>query len=332
MKENERRPEVSVIIPVHNLERYIDACLASVEAQTFGDFEAVVVDDGSTDGSLRLVRSRAERDARIVVVATPNRGVARARETGLAKARGRYVCFLDGDDRWEPDMLRELVAAIGGYDIVCCDFKRVRASYEAPVRERRTEDLEGFGFLEATLSHTVSVCLWAKLYRRELFDAELRHYPLPLGEDELVNVQIGFRQPRVRFVDYVGYDYIQRAGSANRRSVDVDYCERFAEAVDSELARCPGLSAERIGFLRLVSRVRWYLVCIRKSRNPWTGDSDHARWIHRAAKGRGAALRRYYSRGDLLLLWLDRRRLRPVAVLCATLQRWWNSLQRRMAR
>lgn len=114
MKENERRPEVSVIIPVHNLERYIDACLASVEAQTFGDFEAVVVDDGSTDGSLRLVRSRAERDARIVVVATPNRGVARARETGLAKARGRYVCFLDGDDRWEPDMLRELVAAIGG--------------------------------------------------------------------------------------------------------------------------------------------------------------------------------------------------------------------------
>lgn len=61
MKENERRPEVSVIIPVHNLERYIDACLASVEAQTFGDFEAVVVDDGSTDGSLRLVRSRAER-------------------------------------------------------------------------------------------------------------------------------------------------------------------------------------------------------------------------------------------------------------------------------
>ena len=259
MKENERRPEVSVIIPVHNLERYIDACLASVEAQTFGDFEAVVVDDGSTDGSLRLVRSRAERDARIVVVATPNRGVARARETGLAKARGRYVCFLDGDDRWEPDMLRELVAAIGGYDIVCCDFKRVRASYEAPVRERRTEDLEGFGFLEATLSHAISVCLWAKLYRRELFDAELRHYPLPLGEDELVNVQIGFRQPRVRFVDYVGYDYIQRAGSANRRSVDVDYCVRFAEAVDSELARCPGLSAERIGFLRLVSRVRWDL-------------------------------------------------------------------------
>ena len=171
MKENERRPEVSVIIPVHNLERYIDACLASVEAQTFGDFEAVVVDDGSTDGSLRLVRSRAERDARIVVVATPNRGVARARETGLAKARGRYVCFLDGDDRWEPDMLRELVAAIGGYDIICCDFKRVRASYEAPVRERRTEDLEGFGFLEATLSHAISVCLWAKLYRRELFDA-----------------------------------------------------------------------------------------------------------------------------------------------------------------
>ena len=165
-----------------------------------------------------------------------------------------------------------------------------------------------------------------------MFDDRLRHHPLPLGEDELLNMQIGMRQPRVRFVDYVGYGYVQRAGSANRRNVDVDYCARFAEAVDSELARCPGLPAAQLVFFRLLSRVRWYLVCIRKSRNPWCGDSEYARWIHREVRGRGTDLRRYYSRCDLFLLSLDRWRwLRPLAVGCATVQRWASSLIRRVS-
>lgn len=329
-------PEVSVVIPVYNLEAYLEGCLASVEAQSFRDFEAIVVDDGSTDGSRRIAESFAARDARIRVVATPNRGVASARATGVHEARGRYLSFLDGDDRWERDLLRRLLDEADRdpqCDIVCCNFKRVRASYESPVRERCTGELSGFGYLEATLSHTISVCLWAKLFRRALFDDTLRHHPLPLGEDELVNLQLGMRQPRVRFTDYVGYDYLQRAGSANRRSIDVAYCIRFAEVVDAELARCPGLSAEQAGLFRLLSRVRWYLVCIRKSRNPWCGDSDYARWIHREARGRGAMLLRYYSRGDLFLLWLDRWRwARPLAVGCSTVLRWCNSLRRRLAR
>ena len=340
MKQPDNCPEISVIIPVYNLENYLVPCLESVVAQSYRDFEAIVINDGSRDASGSIAESFAAQDPRIRVITTPNQGVARARETGLRAARGRWICFLDGDDRWEPDILQpagpagELVAAAGqgdGCDIVCCDFKRVRDSYESPVRERRSEELSGFGYMEATLSHSISVCLWAKLYRRTLFDDRLRHHPLPLGEDELLNMQIGMRQPRVRFVDYVGYGYVQRAGSANRRSVDVDYCARFAEAVDSELARCPGLPAEQLAFFRLLSRVRWYLVCIRKSRNPWCGDSEHARWIHREVCGRGADLRRYYSRCDLFLLWLDRRRwLRPLAVGCATVQRWKISLMRRL--
>ena len=121
-------PEVSVIIPAYNLEGYLDTCLQSVLTQTLGNFEAIVVDDGSTDGSPGLLRRYAERDPRIIVVSTPNRGVARARETGIARARGKYIAFLDGDDFWEPRMLEEMTASIGqngGYDIVCCNFKRV---------------------------------------------------------------------------------------------------------------------------------------------------------------------------------------------------------------
>uniref|UniRef100_UPI003AB1430B glycosyltransferase family 2 protein n=1 Tax=Alistipes putredinis TaxID=28117 RepID=UPI003AB1430B len=82
-------PEVSVIIPAYNLEGYLDTCLQSVLAQTLGNFEAIVVDDGSTDGTPGLLRRYAERDPRIIVVSTPNRGVARARETGIARAQGK---------------------------------------------------------------------------------------------------------------------------------------------------------------------------------------------------------------------------------------------------
>ena len=235
MEEREKsKPVVSVIIPVYNLENYLDTCLDSVGRQTYGDFEAIVVDDGSRDGSQAVALRHAERDARIVVISTVNQGAARARETGIRHAKGDYICFLDGDDVWDSRMLEKLVAAIGengGYDIVCCDYKRICKTYEAPKREMRTSDMQGLDFLVASLYHAISVTVWGRLYRRALFEKELRHYPLRLGEDSLLNIQIGCQQPRVRFVDYVGYGYVQRGGSANRSPLDIGYCVKFSEAV-----------------------------------------------------------------------------------------------------
>ena len=131
-------PEVSVIIPAYNLEGYLDTCLQSVLAQTLGNFEAIVVDDGSTDGTPGLLRRYAERDPRIIVVSTPNRGVARARETGIARAQGKYIAFLDGDDFWEPRMLEEMTASIGqngGYDIVCSHIQQKKKNYQTNYRK-----------------------------------------------------------------------------------------------------------------------------------------------------------------------------------------------------
>lgn len=246
-------PEVSVIIPAYNLEGYLDTCLQSVLTQTLGNFEAIVVDDGSTDGTPGLLRRYAERDPRIIVVRTPNRGVARARETGIARARGKYIAFLDGDDFWEPRMLEEMTASIGqngGYDIVCCNFKRVCKTYQAIYRESRTEDMEGLEFLEATLRHSIWVTLWGKLYRRELFDNGLNHHPLRLGQDTMINIQIACRLPRVHFIDYVGYDYVQRPSSSNHRSFDFDYCCLFCSIVERELQRHGESLRGRPNFMR----------------------------------------------------------------------------------
>jgi glycosyltransferase involved in cell wall biosynthesis len=103
-------PKVSVVIPMYNSERWIDGALQSVLAQTFRDFEVIVVDDGSLDGGARFVRQC--RDLRIRLVQQENRGLAGARNTGIRNAKGRYIAFLDADDLWQADKLAKHVAAL----------------------------------------------------------------------------------------------------------------------------------------------------------------------------------------------------------------------------
>ena len=116
-------PLVSVVIPVRNRPRVIASALQSVSAQTLEDWELVVVDDGSTDETPQVLEQWAARDNRIRVVTQDWAGVSAARNRGLKEARGRYVAFLDSDNRWRPDFLRLSVAAMHGQGL--------RAAYAA---------------------------------------------------------------------------------------------------------------------------------------------------------------------------------------------------------
>lgn len=105
-------PTVSVIIPAYNAAEYVARTLESLRAQTFADFEAIVVDDGSQDHTADIVREFAARDSRIRLIQQPNAGVATARNRALAEARGRYLANLDSDDMWRPTFLERTVAAL----------------------------------------------------------------------------------------------------------------------------------------------------------------------------------------------------------------------------
>lgn len=100
MKETARpaHPAISIIVPVYNVKPYLDRCVSSVLAQTFTDWELMLIDDGSTDGSGEVCDACARRDPRVRVIHQPNSGVSAARNRGLDKARGEYVMFLDADD------------------------------------------------------------------------------------------------------------------------------------------------------------------------------------------------------------------------------------------
>lgn len=122
-------PVVSVVVPLYETERYIAESLASVLAQTFRGFEVIVVDDGSSDGGPAI--ARATGDPRVTVVSQANRGLAGARNTGIASARGRYVALLDADDRWAPGKLARHVAHLEADAGVAVSFSASRLIDEA---------------------------------------------------------------------------------------------------------------------------------------------------------------------------------------------------------
>lgn len=122
---------ISVIVPVYNVEKYLAACLDSVLMQTVNGMEVICVDDGSTDGSSRILEQYAARDARIAVLRQPNGGLSAARNAGLSAARGKYLMFLDSDDKLAaPDVL-EALCARAEEDALDMLFFDGRMSYES---------------------------------------------------------------------------------------------------------------------------------------------------------------------------------------------------------
>ena len=111
-------PKVTVIVPVYNVEQYLRRCIDSILAQTFGDLELILVDDGSADSSGVICDAYAEKDSRVKVIHQKNSGVSAARNTGLDAAEGEYIAFVDSDDHVDPDYLAALLQTKA--DLVIC--------------------------------------------------------------------------------------------------------------------------------------------------------------------------------------------------------------------
>src|SRR4026207_904759 len=105
-------PLVSIIIPVYNAEKYIEQTIRSVLKQTLEDFEIIILNDGSKDNSGSIIKRLQEEDKRIIYIPKSNTGVSDTRNTGINRASGKYLAFLDADDLWKPDNLEEKINAL----------------------------------------------------------------------------------------------------------------------------------------------------------------------------------------------------------------------------
>jgi glycosyltransferase involved in cell wall biosynthesis len=133
IRSGDGRPEVSVVIPTFNRVSFLPSAIASARAQTLTDIEIIIVDDGSTDDTPSLTAALAGRDPRIRTIRQENRGLAAARNAGLACARARWVAFLDDDDLWHPDFLSHMLAFVQQHHLQAAACWTVQFSAPPPI-------------------------------------------------------------------------------------------------------------------------------------------------------------------------------------------------------
>lgn len=210
----------SIIIPVYNVEKYLRACLDSVMAQSFLDWEAVCINDGSTDDSLTILEEYAAKDGRYKVINQPNGGLSAARNAGMDAVKGDYVLFLDSDDWLEPNALEVLASNLDGEDMLCFTGRRFFESegrYQIPDRLENRHYQSGMDYYnDNALAHRdfAFVCVVLRLYKRSfLLENGLRFKEGILHEDDLFTPQACYHAQKVSVIDECLYDYRVRANS-----------------------------------------------------------------------------------------------------------------------
>lgn len=192
--DNIRQPKVSVVMPAYNVEQFIQETVESILAQSFHDFELIVVDDGSTDSTTEILKIFANSDTRITVITQSNKGPGAARNTGLDASNGEYVMFLDSDDLYEPSLLENLVEAAdtNEADIVVCRSTQFDAGTGTPVESWWTIKNAQLPKKEVFCKNDMPDFLfsafigwpWDKLYKRTFIEShDLRFPDLSNSED-----------------------------------------------------------------------------------------------------------------------------------------------------
>ena len=200
---------ISIIVPVYNGEKHLSECIQSILDQSFTDIEVIVINDGSTDGSLSLIKRYAQNDSRIVVINQKNKGVSAARNAGLSKARGDYIMFVDADDyiarKDALELLIDFAKENGNPEVVC--FRRVgdTRGRKAPSGYSKLNDsIIGRMIVDETIN-----TLWDKLYKKSIIKENSIKFPvgIRMAEDLLFNVQYFREAKTIGFFDEELYYY-----------------------------------------------------------------------------------------------------------------------------
>ena len=227
-------PEVSIIVPVYNVEAYLEKCIISILNQSFSDFELILVDDGSPDHAGLICDQYMEKDDRIKTIHKKNGGLSDARNAGIEIAEGQYLTFIDSDDFVEPSYLSYLIKLINLSE--SCKISQANHYVERNGKSKPEAQLESEVLysrkeaFENVLYHDqVNVSGWGKLFHRSVFD-ELRFPKGKLFEDTYLFGEVLLKTEKYAFGGKPQYHYIQRGDSI----VNQQFSEKnlmFIEAV-----------------------------------------------------------------------------------------------------
>lgn len=213
---------ISIIIPVYNAEKYLRQCLESIQQQTYPDWEAILVDDGSSDGSAAICDEYAQKDGRFRVVHQQNGGVSRARNKGLQLAKGGWVTFVDADDRLHADALEYYNQQVcDGVDMLMAGYRKVNdghtEDFVAETKMRCLDREQALTMMYRPIWFPYQGYLWNKCYRKSIIEAYHLHFDEKIffNEDRLFVTQyICHASGKIVYSSKVVYDYFVRRNSA----------------------------------------------------------------------------------------------------------------------
>ena len=224
----ENRLKVSIVVPVYNVEKYLEKCIKSLISQTYENIEIILVDDGSTDKSAAICEEYSCEDKRVMVIHKENGGLSSARETGITSVTGEYVMIVDGDDWLECDTIQRCINALGDNDnIACVLFSYIKefennsipmhvmdgTKYLSQIEAEEKIYRRLFGLSDNELSHpermdnVVSCCM--KLYKTE-FARKGKYYDTKVvgsSEDALFNMYALYKSGEMIYLDECFYHY-----------------------------------------------------------------------------------------------------------------------------
>lgn len=260
-------PQLSVIVPAYNVERFLDKCLHSIWKQTFTDFEVILINDGSTDNTLQICREWTGRDPRFRLISQENQGLAETRNVGIRASRAPRVMFVDSDDYLEHDAIQVLMnnmrrtsadISMGCYIVEDLQGKRLKNPAQLGDVCLTTRQ----AYVKILFDREVKSYAWAKIYTKSLFDGI--EYPKGLLLEDYLTTYLVFRRAKLVVSTSKGiYHYVQQATSimnvgTNKITRDKAFIEgvyqRFCDAEASGLLNKRELALFRVKTLRRMLR------------------------------------------------------------------------------
>ena len=231
-------PLISVIVPIYNVEQYLDKCINSILNQTYHNLEIILVDDGSPDNCGAICDHYSVMDQRVKVIHKQNGGLSDARNAGLDVANGDFIAFVDSDDTIMPEMMEKLYERIvvDRSDMALCGCKRVNKKGEILLEFFLPDNvLTGFGALEASYEYNgfLFSLTWNKLYKKHLF----QHIRFPVGkyhEDEYTTYLIIDQCSRVSIIKQAFYVYLYQRDDSIMQEI---YSVRRLDGIEASYER-----------------------------------------------------------------------------------------------
>lgn len=231
-------PKISIIIPVYKVEKYLDRCINSIVAQTFTDFELILVDDGSPDQSPQICDKWAEKDSRIKVIHKKNEGAAIARNVGIdwtfINSDSEWLSFVDSDDWILPQTLETLfnTAQSTNTNISICNY--TKADDDTILPEQQSVDSEIWNPEEFFVQRrNIATLIVGKLYRKSCFVGE-RYTPGKIIDDEYIVYRLLFKEKSVSFVESQLYIYYQNPTST-MHNLSFIHAKHALQALEEQL-------------------------------------------------------------------------------------------------